>query len=229
MNTPDLVKLAPELSAEERYKIMTADWMARTNGKPQIMTESERRAMVRFPTTAMWREYGTSVITFKLVNTIWVNEIQIDKLRTFACYLMAMHEFEKIVVDCEDYSEDKRAEQFESLKKYVATYNEAITDFRAYKEAIPLLEQELCGIPFFSKPTSEFFAQAFKMVEDATAMYNGVVREFCGDKEVRKFIKPIVNDMDSYLVSEAAPNPSRAATLVEQIKELAESEMKSRE
>ena len=50
-------------------------------------------------------------------------------------------------------------------------------------------------------------------------MYNGVVREFSGDKEVRKFIKPIVNDMDSYLLSEAAPNPSRAANLVEQIKD----------
>ena len=111
-------------------------------------------------------------------------------------------------MDCEDYSDDKRAKQFESSKNMSSSYNEAITDFRAYKEAIPLLEQELCGIPFFSKPTSEFFAQAFKMVEDATAMYNGVVREFCGDKEVRKFIKPIVNDMDSYLVSEAAPDPS---------------------
>ena len=229
MNTPDLVKLAPELSAEERYKLMTADWMARTNGKPQIKTESERRAMVRFPTTAMWREYGMSVITFKLVNTIWVNEIQIDKLRTYACYLLAIHEFEKIVVDCEDYSKDKRTKQFESLKKFVAAYNGAITDFRVYRDAIPLLEEELCGIPFFSTLTKDAIADAYKLVDDATVRYNGIVREFCGEKEMRKFLKPIVIDMDSYLVSEAAPDPSRAATLVEQIKELAESEMKSRE
>jgi hypothetical protein len=229
MNIPDLVKLAPELSAEERYKIMTADWMAKANGEPQVMTESERRAMVRFPTNVRWKEYGMSVITFKLVNTYWRSEIQIDKLRTFACYLMAMHEFEKIVVDCEDYSDDKRAKQFENLKKYVASYNDAVANLRAYKEAIPLLEQELCGIPFFSKPTSDFVAEAFKLVEDATARYNEIVRHFCGDKEVRKFIKLIVTDMDSYLVSEAAPDPSAAATLVEQIKELAESEMKSRE
>jgi hypothetical protein len=229
MNTPDLIKLAPELSAEERYKLMTADFMAKANGESQVMTESERRAMVRFPTNAMWKEYATSVVTFKLVNTIWVNEIQIEKLRTFACYLMAMHELEKIVVDCEDYSDDKRAKQFESLKKYVASYNEAIASFRVYQEAIPLLERELCGIPFFSTPTMNSITEAFKLVDDATAIYNGIVRHFSEDKEVREFIKPIVNDIDSYLVSEAAPDPSRATKLVEQIKELAESEMQSRE
>jgi hypothetical protein len=229
MNTPDLVKLAPNLSVEERYKLMTADFMAKMNGEPQVMTESERKAMVRFPTNAMWREYATSIVTFKLVNTIWVNEIQIEKLRTFACYLMAMHEFEKIVVDCEDYSDDKRAKQFESLKKYVASYNEAIASFRVYQEAIPLLERELCDIPFFSTPTMKSITESSELVDDATAMYNGIVREFCGDKEARKFIKPIVTDMDSYLVKEAAPDPSGATKLVEQIKELAESEMKSRE
>ena len=229
MNTPDLIKLVPELSAEERYKIMTADWMARTNGKPQMMTESERRAMVRFPTTAMWREYGISIIMFKLVNTIWVNEIQIDKLRTYACYLLAIHEFEKIVVDCEDYSEDKRAKQFESLKKFVTAYNGAITDFRVYRDAIPLLEEELCGIPFFSTPTKDAIADAYKLVDDATTRYNGIVQEFCGEKEMRKFIKPIENDLESYLVKEAVPDISAAATLVKQIKDLAESEMRSQE
>jgi hypothetical protein len=170
-----------------------------------------------------------SVITFKLVNTIWVNEIQIDKLRTYACYLLAIHEFEKIVVDCEDYSKDKRAKQFENLKKFVAAYNGAIADFRAYRDAIPLLEEELCGIPFFSKPTGDSIAETFKLVEDATIMYNGIVRHFCEDKEARKIIKPIVNDITNYLVKNAAPDPSGAETLVAQIKELAESEMRSRE
>jgi len=84
MNTPDLIKIAPELSAEERYKIMTADWMAKANGEPQVMTDSERRAMVRFPTNAMWKEYATNVLTFKMANTYWTSEIQIDKLRTYS-------------------------------------------------------------------------------------------------------------------------------------------------
>jgi hypothetical protein len=229
MTTPNLMKLAPELTAEERYKIMTADWMAKANGEQQVMTESERRAMVRFPTVAMWREYGTSVVTFKLVNTIWTNEIQIGKLRTFLCFQAAMHEFEKIVVDHEDYPKDKRAEQFLNLKGHVADYNEIIAGFRSYRDAIPLLERELCGIPFFSKPTGDSIAEAFKLVEDATIMYNGIVRHFCEDKEARKIIKPIVNDIASYLVKDAAPDPSGAETLVEQIKELAESEMRSRE
>jgi hypothetical protein len=229
MNTPDLIKLAPELSAEERYKIMTADWMAKANGEPQVMTESERRAMVRFPTNAMWKEYVTKVVTFKIVNTIWRSEIQIEKLRTYACHLLAMREFEKIVVDFEDYPKEKRMKQFENLKKYVESYNGAIAELRAYRDAIPMLEQELCGIPFFSKATGDFVAEAFKLVEDAANLYNGLVREFSGDKRSRKIIKPIVNDMESYLVKEGVADPSAATTLVEQIKELAESELKSRE
>jgi len=229
MNTPDLIKLAPELSAEERYKIMTADWMAKANGEQQVMMESERKAMVRFPTTAMWREYATSVVTFKLVNTYWTSEIQIRKLRTFLCYQAAMHEFEKIIVDFDDYPKDERAKQFENLKGYVADYNEIIAGLRSYRDAIPLLERELCGIPFFSNATRDDIAEAFKLVEDATIMYNGIVRHFSEDKEARKIIKPIVNDITTYLVKDAAPDPSRAETLVAQIKELAESEMRSRD
>jgi hypothetical protein len=229
MTTPDLTRLAPELSAEERYKFMTADFMAKANGEPSPITESERRAMMRFPTTAVWREYATYVVTFKLVNTIWVNEIQVDKLRTYACYLLAMHEFEKIIVDHEDYSDDQRAKQFENLKEFVAVYNGAIADFRSYQDAIPLLEQVLCGIPYFSKATSDDIAASYKLVDDATILYNGIVRHFSDDKEARKFLKPIVNDMASYIVKDAVPDPSRAATLVEQIKEIAESEMRSRE
>ena len=230
MTTLDLLKLAPELSAEERYKLMTADFMARANGEQSLITESERRAMLRFPTTTMWREYATSVVTFKLVNTIWIHEIDAEKLRTYACYLLSIHELERIIVDAEDkLPNDRQAKQFDNLKSYVAAFNRAIKEFRVYREAIPKLEQELCGIPFFSKPTKAFIATSYELIDQVAAFYNDTVRKFCDDKRARKFMKPIVHDINSYLVKEGTPDLSGAATLVEQIKELAEAEMRSRE
>ncbi len=230
MQAPNLAKLAPELSAEERYKLMTADFMARVNGEPQVMTESERKAMVRFPTTAMWKEYATNVVTFKFANTIWVNEIQIEKLRTFTCYLLAIHELEKIVVDAEDeLPKERLAKQFESLKRYVKDFSDCLLEFRAYRDAIPILEKELCGAPLFSKQTCSFISNAYDLVDNCVKHYNDAIRHFCGDNDLKKYIRPVLEDTESFLVKVSAPDPSAVKELVDNLEELTEAELKSRE
>ncbi len=230
MSTPDLVKLAPNLSAEERYKLITADFLAQLDGEQPMITESELKAMLWFASRDMWKEYALRVVTFKLVNAIWVREIETEKLRTYACYLLAIHQLERVIVDAEDkLPKDKRAKQFKNLKTYVEAFNDSLEGFRVYREAIPILERELCGVPFFSKTTKASIATSYALVDHDIATYNEAIKRFCDCSDAKKLIKPILDDTDSYLVKGIVPAESDVTKLVENIKELAESEMRSRE
>ena len=127
MTIPDLAKLAPNLSAEERYKLVLADCLAQMDGEQPMITESELKALLWFPSKAMWKEYSTRVVMFKLANSMWIQSIESEKLRTYVCYLLAAHEFERIIVYAAHKIPKRKGEdRFGNLKKYVKSLNKAI-------------------------------------------------------------------------------------------------------
>ena len=230
MATPDLAKLAPNLSAEERYKLVLADCLAQMDGEQPMITESELKALLWFPSKAMWQEYATRVVTFKLANSIWIQSIESEKLRTYVCYLLAAHEFERIIVYAAHKIPKRKGEdRFENLKKYVKSLNKAINGFYAYREAIPKLETELCGVPFLCKTKKASIADMYALIDGVASDYNEDIRRFSDCCDATQYIKPILDDPESYLVKESSPDPVAVAELVEEIKRLSESEISSRQ
>jgi hypothetical protein len=230
MATPNLVQLAPNLSAEERYKLISADLLARMDGEPPMLSESETKAMLWFASKATWREYALRVCMFRLAHSMWIKEIETEKLRTYVYYLHASHTLERIVTHAGyGISKKRLPKQFESLKKCVADVHRSAEGYLAYRDAIPKLEEVLCGVPFYGKTMKASIASQFALIGESLQNFNDGVRDFCACRDAKKFIKPIVDDMESYLIRDIVPSKDAVKELVDFIQERAESEMQSRD
>jgi hypothetical protein len=226
--TPNLTKLAPSLSAEERYKIVMSDLLAQLDGEPAKISESELKAMLWFESKPMWREYALRTAMMRHASEIWIIEIEKEKVRSYAFYLHLVYQFEQVVRDV-DIPKEKKMKRFDILKKAVSDLHHALEGFYAYREAIPKLEAVLYGIPFFSKATQASIALWFGLIESTIRDYNGMVRELSACHDAKRFIKPITEDMESYLVKDAVPSEMAVDELVDFIKKTAEFEVRSRD
>jgi hypothetical protein len=225
--TPNLTKLAPSLSAEERYKIVMSDMLAQQDGEPAKLSESEMKAMIWFESKSMWQEYAFHAAMMRHATEIWVIEIETEKLRSYAYYLHLSHQLERVVTDI-DAPKAKKAERFKGLKQSTVDLHHAIEGFYAYREAITKLEAILYGVPFFSETMRASLDSQFDNIGDIVRNYNGMLRDICACYDAKKFIKPIVEDIDSYLVKNAVPSDAAVNKLVDFIQHLAESEMRAR-
>ena len=226
--TPNLMKLAPSLSAEERYKIVMSDMLAQQDGEPAKLSESELKAMIWFESKPAWQEYAFHAAMMRHATEIWILEIEKEKIRSYAFYLHLTLQFEWIVRDS-DIPEEKKVERFEMLKKAIADLHRALKGFYAYRLAIPKLEAVLYGVPFFSKTTKACIAKWFTLIDETVREYNEMVRELCVCHDAKQFIKPIVEDVESYLIPEAVPSEAKVSTVVDFIQQLAESEVRHRD
>lgn len=230
MNAPDIVKLAPTLSPEERYKLIAADMLKRMDHEKPVLSEAETQALVRFDKRSDWLEYVFRVILFKFANSMWLDQLQIAKLRVFAFYVMISHQLERVAMDADDAQipEKWRAAQYERLRSYIKNMNEVLPDFLAYREAIPRLEQETYGMPVYGEKVRAEILEQFTFVEERIDAFNEMVKQIAADKFLGKYLQPLAKDTHSYLIKKEPPDPVIVEQLVEDIKHLAASERNSR-
>ena len=227
MTMPNLAQLAPNLSAEERYKLIFSDLLGQLDGEPAKLSESELKAMLWFESKPMWQEYALHTAMMRHASEIWIIEIEKEKIRSYAFYLYLNYQFERVVRDA-DIPKEEKMKRFDIVKKAVSDLHHALEGFYAYREAIPKLEAVLYGVPFFSKTTQASIALWFGLIESTIRDYNGMVRELSACRDAKQFIKPIVDDMESYLIRDAVPSEVAVDELVDFIKKTAESEVSSR-
>jgi hypothetical protein len=226
--TPNLTKLAPSLSVEERYKIVMSDALAQIDGEPEKLSESELKAMIWFESKPAWQDYAFHVAMMRHANEIWVNEIETERLRVCAYYLHVSYQLQLIVLD-ENASPEKKAKRFEALKQSTADLHEAVEGLYAYREAIPKLEALLYGVPFFCKGMQASLANQFDLVASTIRHHDDSIRELCACHDAKSYIKPIVEDTESYIVKDAVPGEAAVNELVDFIRHIAESEMRARD
>jgi hypothetical protein len=227
--TSDIIKLVPTLSPEERFKMVMTDCLRQMDGEPSVFSETELKALIFFDSKAKWIEYVRPVIIFKLANAYWPNEIEIRRLRVELVWFIIVQKLEQICDDADDGIAAKdRLGQFDTLKKYIAAYNETLPRLMAYRDAIPELEAATYGVPFFSEGQKTTIAKIFTGIESSMALYNEMVTEFAKRKDARKLLRPFTEDLQSFLLRNEAPDPKAVTELVEAIKRYAESELSSR-
>ena len=227
--TSDIIKLVPTLSPEERFKMVMTDCLRQMDGEPSVFSETELKALIFFDSKAKWLEYVLPVIIFKLANAYWPNEIEIKRLRVELVWFIIVQKLEQICDDADDGIAAKdRLSQFDTLKKYIGTYNETLPRLMAYRDAIPELEAATYGMPFFSEGQKATIAKIFTGIESSMALYNEMVTEFAKRKDARKLLRPFTEDLQSFLLRNEAPDPKAVTELVEAIKRYAESELSSR-
>jgi hypothetical protein len=227
MQTPDLIKLAPTLSAEERYKLIVSDFHRALMEEKELIAESERQAIITFNNNrAVWEEYTRNICMLQWENALWPRDIEAEKLRVFACSLLLSHALEKVLFHGDDHSisKEKRATQFESLKEYVAMFETQSMDFYAYPEAIKKIEQELYGVPIFHEEKKNRIASYYEAVDDLIEHHNKTIHTICGHKIIKKCINPMVRDMESYLVKKSIPDEKLIEKILDEVRHIAESE-----
>src|SRR3989338_265563 len=184
MATPDLIKLAPTLSAEERYKLIVPDLHRTLMGEKCLISESERQSIIKFDKRVVWEEYTRNICILQWATTLWQRDIETERLRAFALSLNLSHTLERVLVDGDDksISKEKRTGQFEKLKKYVAMLEEQSVEFYAYREAINKVEQELYGVPLFNEKEKNSIASCYEMVDELFEHHNSTIRVMCENK-----------------------------------------------
>ena len=226
MATPDLIKLAPTLSAEERYKLIVPDLHRTLMGEKCLISESERQSIIKFDKRVVWEEYTRNICILQWATTLWQRDIETERLRAFALSLNLSHTLERVLVDGDDksISKEKRTGQFEKLKKYVAMLEEQSVEFYAYREAINKVEQELYGVPLFNEKEKNSIASCYEMVDELFEHNTSTIRVMCENKIIKNSIKPIVQDMESYLAKKPVPDPATIEQIVNEVREIADSE-----
>ena len=204
------------------------DCLAQMDGEPAKLSESELKAIIWFESKSTWRDYAFHAAMMRHANEIWVKEIEAEKLRVYAFYLHVTYQLQLIVLDV-DMPKEKNAKRFEILKKSTADLHEAIEGLYAYRDAIPKLEAILYGMPFFGEKLAGVHHGPFRPGANTARHYDESIREFCKCHDAKKFIGPIVKDMESYLVKDAVPSEAASDEPVDYIKHLAEIEMQARD
>jgi hypothetical protein len=226
MQTPDLIKLAPTLSVEERYKLIVPDFHRVMAGEKELLTESEQNAITFFAKKEDWQVYIHKICMLQWANILWQRDIETGKLRALACSLMLSHALEKLLIDGDDksISKEKRVAQFEQVKECAARFEEQSIEFYAYPLAIKRIEQELYDTPIFDEKRGKRIAAYYEAVDGLIEHHNESVRIFCGNPIIKKTIKPIVQDMEKYFVKKRTPDLELVDTICEEIRHIADGE-----
>jgi hypothetical protein len=226
MQTPDLIKLAPTLSVEERYKLIVPDFQRVMAGEKELLSESEQNAITFFEKKEDWQVYVHKICLLQWANILWQRDIETEKLRALACSLMLSHALEKLLIDGDDksISKEKRDGQFEQVKQCVARFEKQSVEFYAYPLAIKKIEQELYSMPIFDEKRGKRIASYYEAVDDMIEHHNESVRIFCGNPIIKKTIKPVVQDMGKYIVKKQIPDSALVDIICEEIRHIADGE-----
>jgi len=219
------MKIAPTLSAEERYKLLVPDFHREVMGEKPLISESERKAIIKFDNRAVWEEYTHSICMFQWAHTLWPKDIEAERLRLLACSLFLSHAFERVLLDGDQpVLKETRAGQFEKLKEYVALFERQSVEFYCYQEAINTIELELYGVPLFNEEKKDQIASCYETTDQFIEHYNETIRWMCENEVTKRYFKPIVHDMNSFLVKKPVPDANLVEHMVNDIRQIAESE-----
>jgi len=229
MTTPDLIKLAPTLSVEERYKIVIPECYRMFKGEKGLLSASEITALASFEKNAVWEQYALRIGMFKWVHILWMRDIHSEKFCVCTCILLLKHQLWQVISDVDESApKETLAKGFEMVRKYVATLHGKLADFFAYREAIIRVQEELYGVPLFDEGTAATIQGFFLFVAEMVECHNTIVRELCADKDMKRYFKPMVKDIDRYIVAEPKPDDSAITKLIDEVRAYAESDVNAR-
>jgi hypothetical protein len=229
MTTPDLIKLAPSLSVEERYKIIIPDCYRMFNGEKALLSASETTALASFEKNEAWAQYALRFGMFKWAHILWIRDIQKEKFCACTCILLLNNAVWRMIRD-EDESKGKAVlvENLAMVRKCASILRDRLADFYPYREALVRLQEELYDVPIFEGERAETIQGFFRIIGKTVEYYNETIRVLCTDKAIKRHFKFIAQDMDSYLVKETKPDETAIAALVDEVRSYAQSDVNAR-
>jgi hypothetical protein len=229
MTMPDLIKLAPTLSIEERYKIVIPDCLRMMNGENAILSASEITALASFEKNAVWEQYALRVGMFKWAHILWVRDINGAKFAACTCILLLKEAMWRMITDVDD-AKGKQvfADNLAAIRKNVGLLQDKLVGLYVYREALPRLQEELYDMPIFDGERAETIQRFFRIVGETVEYHNETIRMLCIDKTIKRHFKLIAQNIDNYLVKEMKPDDAAITALIDEVRSYAESDVKAR-
>lgn len=229
MGTPNLIKLAPTLSIEERYKIVIPDALRMIKGEKGVLSDSEITALTSFEKNVVWEQYALRVGMFKWAHILWIRDINAEKFSVCTCLLLLNHQLWQVIREIDEgATKEDCAKGLESLSGYTATLKEKLADFYAYRDAMTRLQEELYDVPIFNGETEATIRGFYTFAHDMVERHNETVTLLCTDQKMKRHFKDMARDIDSYLVKEPKPDEAAVAELINEVRTWAESDVKAR-
>lgn len=222
----EILKIAPTLSAEERLRLVVPDVHRLIAGEKPVLSEPEFAAIRRCPTKETWKEYAYRVMLLKWADTVWLRDWETERLRVLC--LLTVLRYEMRLVGLTDGGDESEDGSLETIRKIVAGANERAKDFFAYREAVPLLEREVYGLPLFGEATKTRMTESYEHVENTISLHNETVRGIVGIPGTEEFLKPMIEETENYLIREPVPDPELVGKMVADIREIAEADLRTR-
>jgi hypothetical protein len=225
MGTPNLTILAPSLSAEERYRLIVPDYHNDVLGKGTILTESERKAIIKIENRSEWEEYTHGICMLQWANVLWMRDIETERLRATALSLIVGYEMERVLKEGDQPMPEKvRTARYAKLREYIAAFEEGSTQFYAYRPAIEMIEEELYGVPILNYEKKKTLAEYYKQIDSLFDLHTGRIHKICGNEILASHLKLIADDPESYIPKKPIPDEKTVNELVEEIRQMAASE-----
>jgi hypothetical protein len=228
MPSSNLIKLAPTLSAEEKFKIVIAEMHQATAGEPPILKESELQAIIECQSKETWEEYNRHMSMVMWASEFWSREIEIQKLRTYAAYLNLKSELSEYIANA-DMPEEFRRKECVTIAEWVEILEITARQFYAYIEAIAQFEQKLYGVSLFDEKQKRTIDGYRNAVDDMFEHHNGLVRACSnggGRNELeKKHMVPIREDLDSYFAKKPIPEQVVVDKIITTIMGVVDAEM----
>jgi hypothetical protein len=226
MQTTNLIKLAPTLSAEEKFKIIVADFHKEIDGEKPILSDSERRAIIKCENRAMWEDYTRHIGIMQWADVFWTKDIETEKLRVFACFLFLSREVDRFVAEIDmPMPEKMRDDQFTGIRENVEMFEKSSIRFYAYREAIAQIERGIYGMPLFNERKKRVIAEQYDAVDELFEHYNRRVTMLADCEILRDRMKPVVEDIERYSAKKPVPEKELIDNLVDGIMQIVDAEI----
>ena len=180
------MKLAPTLSAEEKFKMIVTDFHKELMGEKPVFSEAERQAIIQCENRQMWEDYTRRIGIIQWADTLWIKDIETEKLRVIASHLMLSRVVDRLVADMfMPVPEKMWGEVCTKLREYVLMFEENSMEFYAYPEAITRIERELYGMPLFNEKKKKVIASYYEVTDEMFESYNKRIRMLSESKMVK--------------------------------------------
>jgi len=226
MPSSNVIQLAPTLSAKEKFKMIVTDFHRELAGEKPVFSEAERQAIIHCENRQMWEEYTRHIGIVQWADVFWTKDIEMEKLRVFASSLILGRAVDRLVADMFMPMPEKMLDRrCADVRENVLMFEENSTEFYAYPEAIAQIERELYGMPLFNEKKKKVIASYYEAADEMFESYNKRIRMLSESKMIKKRMKPIAENLESYIAKKPIPSKELIDGLVAEIMGIVDSEM----
>jgi len=174
----------------------------------------------------MWEDYTRRIGIIQWADVFWTKDIETEKLRVLASYFILSRAVDRLVANMFMPMPEKPWDRIcVDVREDVEMLEKNSMEFYAYPEAITQIERELYGMPLFNEKKKKVIASYYEAADEVFEGYNHRIQMLSEGKMIKEYMKPIAENLESYIAKKPIPSQELIDGLVKEILDIVDSEM----